>query len=72
MKIYKCDLCGKPFNEFDEQEAFGLHYNSIGYGSKYDGCNIDVDLCCDCFDILMSEYIEPKLMSEHNVITFNN
>lgn len=43
MIIHKCDLCGKFLNEYDEQENFGLHYNSIGYGSKYDGCNINID-----------------------------
>ena len=49
MKIHKCDLCGKFFNAFDEQEHFGLHYHNVGYGSKYDGCHIDIDMCCDCF-----------------------
>ena len=57
MKIHKCDLCGKFFNVFDEQEHFGLHYNNIGYGSKYDECYIDIDMCCDCFDKMMTEYI---------------
>ena len=61
MKIHKCDLCGKTFNAFDEQEYFGLHYHNVGYGSKYDGCHIDIDMCCGCFDKMMTEYIEPKL-----------
>ena len=61
MKIHKCDLCGKFFNTLDEQEHFGLHYHNVGYGSKYDGCHIDIDMCCDCFDKMMTEYIEPKL-----------
>ena len=61
MIIHKCDLCGKFLNEYDEQENFGLHYNSIGYGSKYDGCNINIDMCCECFDKMMKDYIQPKL-----------
>lgn len=60
MKIYKCDLCGKEFDEFDKQEGFGLHYDSIGYGSKYDGETIDVDMCCDCFDKMIDDYIIPQ------------
>ncbi len=60
MIIYKCDLCGKVFSVWDEQNSFGLHYHA-GYGSKHDGEHINVDMCCDCFDKLMTEYIEPKL-----------
>lgn len=59
MKIFKCDLCGKEFDEFDTQEDFGIHYNSIGYGSKFDRETIDVDMCCACFDKMMGEYITP-------------
>ena len=61
MIIHKCDLCGKFLNEYDEQEKFGLHYDSIGYGSKYDGCNINIDMCCECFDKMMKDYIQPRL-----------
>ena len=61
MIIHKCDLCGKFLNEYDEQENFGLHYNNIGYGSKYDGCNINIDMCCECFDKMMKDYIQPRL-----------
>ena len=68
MKIHKCDLCGKFFNAFDEQEHFGLHYHNVGYGSKYDGYHIDIDMCCDCFDKTMTEYIEPKLKFKDSAI----
>lgn len=61
MKIHKCDLCGKFFNEWDNQEEFGLHYNNVGYGSQFDGFNIDIDMCCDCFDKMMVDYLIPKL-----------
>lgn len=60
MMIRKCDLCGKVFNNYDEQEGFGLRYE-VGYGSRYDGSSINVDICCDCFDKMMDEYIVPKL-----------
>lgn len=61
MIIHKCDLCGNFLNEYDEQEKFGVHYNSIGYGSKYDSCNINIDMCCECFDKMMKDYIQPRL-----------
>lgn len=68
MKIHKCDLCGKFFNAYDEQEEFGLHYCHIGYGSKYDSCDIDIDMCCDCFDKMMEEYVEPRLKFKDSAI----
>lgn len=54
-----CNMCGKDFDMWDEQENFGLHYN-VGYGSKFDGEVINADLCCDCFDKLMDSYIIPN------------
>lgn len=61
MKILKCDFCGKELNELDSQENFGFHYQHIGYGSRYDGESIDIDLCCNCFDKMMSDYVLPKM-----------
>lgn len=52
-------MCGKDFDIWDNQEDFAL-YRKIGYGSKYDGCKIELDLCCDCFDKLAKEYIVPN------------
>lgn len=66
MKIYKCDLCGKTFDEFDEQENFGLHYDTIGYGSAFDGETIDIDMCCNCFDKLMKNYVLPQMKTLNN------
>lgn len=55
----KCTLCGKEFDMWDEQENFGFHYY-IGYGSKFDTQKIDVNMCTDCFDKMLEEYILPK------------
>lgn len=60
MKSFKCNFCKKEFDVFDEQEGFGFHYSGIGYGSKFDGGSIDIDLCCDCFDKMMDEYVIPR------------
>ena len=54
-------FCGKDFNEFDKQEEFGFHYPHIGYGSKDDGASTNIDLCCDCFDKMMKEYVEKQI-----------
>lgn len=54
-----CNVCGKEFDLYDRQEDFGIHTGTIGYGSKYDGDSINLDMCCDCFDKLMEDMI-PK------------
>lgn len=51
-----CNLCGKEFDIWDEQEEFGIHTRP-GYGSQYDGDDVDLDLCCRCFDRLMNKLI---------------
>lgn len=50
-----CNMCGKEFDEFDKQEHFGFSYFDIGYGSKFDGGSIHMDLCCSCFDAVAEE-----------------
>lgn len=59
MKKTICNICGKEFDLWDEQESFGFQHH-VGYGSKFDGDRIHVDLCCDCFDDMMDTYILPK------------
>ena len=51
-----CNICGKEFDMLDEQEELGLH-TRFGYGTKFDGDSIDLDICCDCFDKLMDKFI---------------
>ena len=54
-----CNKCGKIFNEWDEQEGFSF-YGSLGYGmQKYDGAELELDLCCDC----MEEIIDGCVVS---------
>lgn len=54
-----CNMCGKDFDMWDEQEDFSIHRH-VGYGSGFDGSLINLDLCCDCFDKLMNDYIVPN------------
>lgn len=58
MIVRKCNICGKELDFYDIQEKLSFH-SHMGYGSKFDLCNIDIDLCCNCFDQLMDEYIIP-------------
>ena len=60
-----CDMCGKEFDMWDHQENFNIAY-SIGYGSIHDGDHVACDLCCDCFDRLLDEYLIPKC--KHKII----
>ena len=61
MLVYKCDFCGKDFDNMDAQENFSISHYNIGYGSCFDGLSIDVNLCCGCFDKMMGSYVIPKL-----------
>lgn len=59
MKKTVCNKCGKPFNMWDEQEDFSI-YRRAGYGTRYDGSWIRLDLCCDCMeDLIESCKISP-------------
>lgn len=57
MVIKKCNLCGSEFDMWDEQAGFGIKAH-VGWGSKYDGEHIKLDLCCGCFDRVI-EFIVP-------------
>lgn len=60
-----CNVCGKEFDLYDRQEKFGIHTGVIGYGSKYDGGEISLDMCCDCFDRLMEDLIPKCKINPH-------
>lgn len=53
METKKCTMCGNELDEFDTELNFSIH-KKIGYGSIHDGDKLDLDLCCECFDKLMS------------------
>lgn len=47
-----CNKCGKQFNLWDEKEDFSIR-KRLGYGTKYDGDTLELDLCCDCMESLI-------------------
>lgn len=49
-----CNKCGKKFDIWDTQENFSI-YTRLGYGTKYDGDNLELDLCCECMEKLIAE-----------------
>ena len=67
MKKVICNMCGKELDVWDLQENqdYSLH-TKIGYGSKHDGDNVNLDLCCDCFDKILDKIIP---LCKHNPIT---
>ena len=54
--VKRCTVCGKKFDMWDEQENFCFHHR-VGYGSKYDGRDLNINMCCKCFDGLMDELV---------------
>lgn len=47
-----CNKCGKKIDNY--HVFIGLTAtNSLGYGSKYDGDLLQLDLCTDCMDELI-------------------
>ena len=55
-KEITCNKCGKRFDIWDTQENFSI-YTRLGYGTKYDGDDLKLDLCCDCMEKLIDECI---------------
>lgn len=47
-----CNVCGKEFDVWDKQASFSIH-KRCGYGTKYDGETITLDICCECMERLV-------------------
>lgn len=45
--ILTCNKCGRQFGKFDTGFNIACF---MGYGSKYDGEMLDLNMCCDCMD----------------------
>ena len=55
-RIISCNKCGSQFNYLDIQEDFKV-YKLLRYGTKYDGCELELDLCCRCVDELIDSCV---------------
>ena len=58
MKIKRCTMCGKKFEQHD-MFADLCFEKQIGYGSIHDGETFKINLCCECFD--SAAYILRKI-----------
>ena len=54
MTIKICNKCGKQMDIFDVQEDFSIE-RDLGYGTSHDGDRLELHLCCECMDKLISE-----------------
>ena len=48
-----CNVCGKKLGFFDIQENFTIE-RELGYGTTHDGDTLELHICCDCMDKLIS------------------
>lgn len=55
-KEITCNKCGKKFDIWDTQEHFSIN-TRMGYGTKYDGDDLELDLCCSCMEKLIDECV---------------
>lgn len=63
MKVTFCNICGEDFDLEDYYNNLGVH-TILGYGSKHDGRNLEMDICCQCMDKLIQKCrISPLSMA---------
>lgn len=60
-KIY-CNKCGKRLDMWDIQNDFSINLE-LGYGSKYDGERVTINLCTDCIDNLIDSSVFSPLIA---------
>ena len=53
-KATYCNMCGKRLEFYDKQAGFSIH-RDLGYGTKYDGDHLDLDLCCTCMEHIIDQ-----------------
>lgn len=64
--IRTCNICGKPFNEYDEEQDFSI-VKRIGYGSVHDGKTLELDICCECMDKLIEKCVESPIIDDGGI-----
>ena len=69
-KKYYCNKCGKQMDSWDIQHHFSIT-KRLGYGSKYDGEVLNLDICCDCMDEIIDACIispiSPRSSDEDDI-----
>ena len=50
-----CNICGQAFNSFDKIEDYAIHKERCGYGSRFDGDELDMHICLSCMNNLIDK-----------------
>lgn len=58
-----CNKCGKVFDIWDIQSGFFI-YKHLGYGTKYDGEYLNLDICCNCMEKIIDSCIISPIHGE--------
>lgn len=61
-----CNMCGRELDIWDEQEGFSIH-KKLGYGTKYDGEILELNLCCECMNRIIEECKIPPIIPKGQV-----
>lgn len=64
-KVEYCNKCGKSLDTWDIQEDYSMR-RRLGYGSKYDGDELKINICCDCMDRFIESCVIPPVESLAN------
>lgn len=48
----KCNLCKKELDFWDMTEDYSIK-GRLGYGTKYDGNDLELHICCECMNKLI-------------------
>ncbi len=67
----KCNFCGKEMDEFDIMSGFTIS-KKIGYGSIHDGEEVDLKLCCACFDRVTHACVIDPFIRVFDVVLAEN
>lgn len=63
-----CNKCGKILDLWDMQENFSLEKTYLGYGTKYDTCELNIKLCCSCMDELIDSCKVSPIVEREDVV----
>ena len=58
-----CNVCGNEFNMYDDIDGYSIH-KKVGYGSKYDGKFMHMNICIKCMDKLIDSCRIKPVISE--------
>ena len=70
MTRIQCNVCGKDTTSREVHIAIEIH-KPIGYGSRYDGDKIDLDVFTNCVDSILDAISKVCLVYQIHIINDN-